>query len=345
MEVRFAISARRHRVGKARALHVIHNPRAQFIVAAFEQALAAAAPGRRVVDIGTGQHLVWALAAERHGARHVDAIEAQAGAARAARGVLERTTRSSPLELHEGLSSTVELTQRAEVCVAEVIGSIASSEGIVAVLNDAHERLLEPGAVVVPHRCTTEVAGMCLRDEVDEPLGLGRECLPYLGEIFDLYGAFDIRLGLVNAGPDVLVTDAATVEDLRLDAPVLDVSSTTRVLTVHRRGRIDGLLCWITLQASREGDVVDTLQQRTSWVPVYLPVFDEPVPVEPGDTLQVVFERRARDGARHPDYVVDVGLTGAHGTSSRRLVSRHHGGALGGTAVHRELFTTETGHG
>jgi len=32
VEVEFAVSARRHRVGKARALHVIHNPRVQFIV-------------------------------------------------------------------------------------------------------------------------------------------------------------------------------------------------------------------------------------------------------------------------------------------------------------------------
>lgn len=32
MEVEFATSARRHRVGKARALHVVRNPRVRFIV-------------------------------------------------------------------------------------------------------------------------------------------------------------------------------------------------------------------------------------------------------------------------------------------------------------------------
>jgi len=32
VEVEFATSARRHRVGKARALHVIRNPRVQFVV-------------------------------------------------------------------------------------------------------------------------------------------------------------------------------------------------------------------------------------------------------------------------------------------------------------------------
>ena len=33
MEVEFAVSARRHRIGRARALHVIRNPRVTFIVA------------------------------------------------------------------------------------------------------------------------------------------------------------------------------------------------------------------------------------------------------------------------------------------------------------------------
>lgn len=116
-------------------------------------------------------------------------------------------------------------------------------------------------------------------------------------------------------------------------------------LTVTRPGGIDGLLCWITLQAIRDGDVLDTLQQRTSWVPIYLPVFDEPVSVQPGDNLRADFARVvAADTARHPDYRMEVVLTGSQGTSSGHFLSRHHGGGLGGSAVYRDLFVAGGHH-
>ncbi|GAB2968205.1 hypothetical protein GCM10027184_16530 [Saccharothrix stipae] len=82
---------------------------------------------------------------------------------------------------------------------------------------------------------------------------------------------------------------------------------------------------------------MDSLRQRTSWIPAYLPLFDTAVEVRPGDSLDIVFERRTSDDGVHPDYLVhaDLSTTTSHVTGSCR--SMHHSGPLSERAVHREL--------
>jgi len=129
---------------------------------AFRTALDAVVAGRRVLDIGTGQDLNWALEAVSKGASHVVAVEAIPESYSAAARRLA-APEAAKIDLVHGLSFDIELPQRAEVCVAELIGSIASAEGMLAAMADAHARLLIPGAVVVPAACATMAGAMSLR--------------------------------------------------------------------------------------------------------------------------------------------------------------------------------------
>jgi protein arginine N-methyltransferase 1 len=300
----------------------------------FERALARVAAGRFVLDIGTGQDLNWALAAVGRGARRVVAVEEIPESYRAAR---ERRTEG--IELVHASSGQLRLDERAEVCVAEVIGSIASAEGMLALVADARRRLLTDDAIVIPHHCTTELAAIALRDVFPAGLAFAAEAAPYLGQVFELYGApFDIRLAIADVPAEAVVSTSATVEDLPFNGePSWRTASDVR-LRITSAGRVDGLLCWITLTAYGGGTVIDTMRHRTSWVPVYLPLFDEPVPVRPGDWLDVGFERRHGADGVHPDYSVSARLHTARGPTAGAHLSRHHGGGAGGTAVHRELF-------
>jgi len=305
----------------------------------FERSLRRLAPGKRVLDLGTGQDLTWALVAADAGARRVIAIEALPESYAKASARLAAHPAADRVELLHGLSTDLAADGLADVCVAEIIGSIASSEGIIAVIADARRRLLAPEAVVVPDRCTTEIGAVCLRDMFPGGLALSSDSMPYLAEIFELSGGpFDIRLAIANPPADAVTSTPGTVEVIELNGTPQPAASAAARLRMRRAARVDGLLCWITLAARAGGEVIDTLRQRTSWVPVYLPLFDEPVPARAGEVLDVRFERQSGDDGIHPDYVITARMGTGGGAVRARVVSRHHGGGLGGTGVYREIF-------
>jgi protein arginine N-methyltransferase 1 len=312
---------------------------------AFRTALRAASPGRNVLDIGTGQDLYWAREAVRAGACRVVAVEAMAKSHAAAAKRLATITEGDRIDLIRGSSYEVELPQRAEVCVAELIGSIASAEGMLAAMADARARLLTRDAVVVPAACRTMVGAMSLHSLFPAGLGFSHLALPYLQQIFQRYGrAFDIRLSVANPDPGCVVSTAEPVETLRFDGTEQLDATTNVQLEIARAGEVDGLLCWIRLDAGGGARVLDSLTDKTSWIPGYLPLFDTPTPVRKGDVVSVEFRRETSDDGVHPDYAVRAVLATADGIVTGVCVSTHHGRDLGSTAVHRELLGV-TGNG
>jgi len=107
-------------------------------------------PGDVVIDIGTGTGVL-AIAAAQAGAKHVYAIE-QSGIAQSARALFEVNGFADRITLIEGWSTEVELPERGTVLVSEMIGNDPLGERILKVTADAVNRLLEPGARLIPNR-------------------------------------------------------------------------------------------------------------------------------------------------------------------------------------------------
>ena len=117
----------------------------------FAKAIRQALSGREgelvVLDIGTGPEALLALIAARAGAKKVYAIEAQPEVAELARAAIEASVAAGEVpagvvEVLEGFSTSLELPEEADLLVSEIVGSIASGEGVYATMYDAQQRHL-----------------------------------------------------------------------------------------------------------------------------------------------------------------------------------------------------------
>ncbi len=105
-------------------------------------------PGDVVVDIGTGTGVL-AIAAAQAGARHVYAVE-ETGIGQVAQTLFEANGVADRITLLTGRSTAIELPERADVLVSEIIGNEPLGEQVLEVFVDARTRLLKPDARMVP---------------------------------------------------------------------------------------------------------------------------------------------------------------------------------------------------
>lgn len=300
---------------------------------AYRDAIRAAAPGKVVLDVGTGRDALWALEAARAGARHVYAIEADPGFAGRAAETTESAGLSDRVTVLPGLSTEQTLPVRAEVCVSEIVGNIATAEGMIPTLADARARLCTPDCVWIPFRAQTWAAVADLSDV--KPLSLAAESLPYLQAIFDTSGGpFDPRLCLAGPAGDTLISSCAPLESVVFEPdqhPAADDRGEAG-LRIALNATMTGILLWTRLALSaRGGREVDALSGGTrAWAPVYVPL-PTPARVTAGDHLTLALTRSTSDDGLHPDY--DLALDG-HPVWR----SPHHGGPFRATPFYQALF-------
>lgn len=306
----------------------------------FREAIAAVAPGATVLEIGSGPDLLWALAAAGAGASRVYAIEVITDSARRAQQAA-RGHQSAAIHVIEGDSTRIELPERADVCIAEIVGCIGGSEGMAAVLEDAWDRHLTPSATVIPAVVRTLAGAVCLLDLLGGEVAMPAPLAPYVEAVFRAAGGpFDLRLYVGGAGQEALLSTAGAFEDLNFAARSC-AQGGDLCLEITRDGRVDGLLAWIELAVAADGPPLDSLAEDTNWLPVYVPfALDEPLGTQAGDLLSLhVTVRAAADGI-HPEYFFRGHLT-RKGSSETVLVSgesRYAGGPFRATPIHRMLL-------
>jgi precorrin-6B methylase 2 len=108
-------------------------------------------PNDVVLDIGTGTGVL-AVAAAEAGARQVYAIEANRETARFAKALIAGSSCRDRIELIEGWSTEVQLPERCDILVSEMIGDDPLDENILGMTSDAITRHLKPGARLIPNR-------------------------------------------------------------------------------------------------------------------------------------------------------------------------------------------------
>lgn len=116
-----------------------------------------------VLDLGTGPYALFAIIAAEAGAGKVYAVEANPEAARLARALVTKLGFNDVITILEGFSTDIPSlpnNDKADFCVAEIIGSIATEEGAYATIRDAQRFLKDPSSPQnwIPSRIQTYAA-------------------------------------------------------------------------------------------------------------------------------------------------------------------------------------------
>ena len=308
--------------------------------ALFRSAIADACPGAIVLEIGCGPDLLWTLAAVDAGASRVYAIEVIEDSARHARQAACGYP-SARIQVIAGDATRVVLPERADICIAEIVGCIGGSEGMVAVLADARRRHLAPSARVIPSGVRTLAGAVGLLDLLGGEVAMPSAFAPYVEAVFrEAGGPFDLRLYVGGVDQAALLSTAGLVEDLRFNEQSYLRGGDLR-LEITRPGHLDGLLAWIELAVGPGPASLDSLAEDTNWLPVYVPLArDEPIGVDAGDVLSLHVEVADADDGIHPDYFFrgQLARAGSGADITVSAESRFAGGPFRSTMIHRKLL-------
>ena len=274
--------------------------RTQAFLAAIEEVVQV---GDIVLDIGTGTGIL-AMAAARAGAAHVYAIEA-GHIGRSAQALFEANGLADKITLIPGWSLAVELPERADLLVSEILGSRPLSERIMPVTLDARNRLLKPNARLIPE--SLEVWGVPV--EIPAPFVAQRR---YTGEVVerweDWYGLNFSPL--LDFGAQLIQLDPQTTKDwIRLGPPVcfsrielghyLDPQINDQVTAaMDRPGRFDGFLVYFDLQLAGDHRITTDPTRCGSdchWLnPIWL--LPDPPRLAPGTSYSARFSNQVCEG-------------------------------------------------
>ena len=161
-----------------------------------------------VLDIGTGSGIL-AAGAALAGAKHVYAVEGGL-IAKVARRVFEANDLMDRVTLIEDWSTQIDLPERADVLVSEILSNGVFGQNMLAATRDAKQRLLKPEARLIPNR----VRLYALLTEVSsDSLERQRYTAEQIARWKILYGIdFSTMLDLQKPASIVNITDPAVTQ-------------------------------------------------------------------------------------------------------------------------------------
>lgn len=256
---------------------------------AYQQALERAVkPDSIVLEIGTGSALV-AMMAARAGARHVYTCEVNRALARVAQetvalnGYADRVTVIPKLSTQ--LEVGVDMPEKADVFVSELINIGMLSPNMLAVLQHARTRLVKPGAAIIPAAST--VYGMLVQCDELARLNPVRAICGFDMSRFDIFrspGYAQIDLG---ADDHACLSDRFTALDFDFTRPMAEASRQDISVPVTAAGLCHGVAFWFDLQMGEAVVYESASQKRTNHWKQALQFFEEPIAVKPGDVIRV----------------------------------------------------------
>ena len=274
---------------------------------AYRKAIRDAVANKVVLELGTGRKALWATTCAQAGARKVYAIEANPKSFSSSLKYL-RDNGVQKVELIYGFSDRVEVPERCEVLVHDLIGSIGSSEGMVPFIEDVKRRMLTPDALHIPRRCTTYAI------LTEDPKLRFRETLfSYCARGFKRFESLSF-VRFFGFPRSAVLSEPQVFEDIVFTAAPDLLARHELRFEVLRDGRLRGICFFIRLFLD-ESNCVDTWEHRTNWFIPYVRL-KEPTAVKKGDLIDVSV---SADIAENPRY--SLRFTHTQGRLTREIGS------------------------
>ncbi|MCF7971293.1 MAG: amino acid adenylation domain-containing protein, partial [Methylococcaceae bacterium] len=308
--------------------------------ARYRRAFAKALPGKIVVEIGPGPELILSRLALEAGARKIYAIELLAETFHKARQTLKRLGLEDKITLIHGNALEVQLPEKVDYCISEIVGGIGGSEGAAKIINSARRFLKQPENML-PMRSLTKLAAIHL-PETAYAYHFSPIATHYVERIFAQLGyPFDLRLCLKNLPDSAIISSSDALEDLDYTQDIpLECAHSIR-LEFNQRSVFNGFLAWLNLYPDQD-ELIDILDCNDSWLPVYFPVSLSGISVEPGDILTATVTRRLCDNQLNPDYFISGQLIKQTGeTIAVDYQAYHQQQRFRATPFYQQLFNAK----
>ena len=308
--------------------------------AAYRNAFKKVLNGKTVVEIGPGSELVLSRLCLEAGAKKVYAIELLEETYLQARRQIASLGLEDRIALIHGDARRVELPEKVDYCVSEIVGPIGGSEGSARIIEDCRRFLHDP-ANMLPARTLTRIAAIDLPEAVVSH-GFSEIGMHYAKKTFEKLGyPFDIRVCLRHVSRENLLTPSAVFEDLDYRASS-DLEARHEIqLEFQRNGSFTGFMVWLELFVDRE-ETLDTLEHQASWLPVYFPISLRGVAVEAGDRFLGTVTRTLSANGLNPDYAVE-GILERRGSKPLKIAysAPHFEKRYRGNEFYRKLFSSD----
>jgi len=254
--------------------------------------------GDVVVDIGAGTGVL-ALAAAQAGAARVYAIE-ESTIGDTAEAVFRRAGVADRVTLVRGRSTLVELPERANVLVSEIVGHEPLAEHLLETTADALTRHLVPDARLIPLRLrvlayAVTIDDVTLQRQLFDPKHVHDWCERYGVDLSGLLEDKSDTMSHFLVEPTVAVAWAplsptVVLVEVDLRGPPRELDASVEV-TVVQDGRLDGVVVFFELDVDRDHALTNrTTRADCHWkCPVWL--LPERTSARAGDVLTLRYRR------------------------------------------------------
>ena len=244
-------------------------------------------PGMKVLEIGTGSGIL-AMMAARAGATEVITCEANPALAAAARINIRRNGYADRIRLvvkHSyDLDPSADLGGHADLLVSEIVSNDVLGQRVLAVVDDAHRRLLRPGAEVIPLGAVARVAlaqsEQIAQSRIERVDGFDLSALNDLAP-----PSWKLRVG------DPQLTLSTAPEDLftfSFKAGQTHNSETASVTLRAKQGQANCIVQWMELRMDSAGlyENAPGLGATSCWAVLAYPL-QRPISLERGEQVVV----------------------------------------------------------
>lgn len=270
-------------------------------MAAYSTGIAEAVkPGMVVLDLGTGTGIL-ALMALQAGAERVYGLDLSASILKLAVERISSAGYGNRFQAINALSYDVQLPERVDLIISEIMGNIADNEDFVPILTDARKRFLKPGGRMLPFQVESYLvpvgaekahsmlsSGACM----GAPSGVSLdEALKRIG----IRSRFDCYYDTIVPQASYLATPRL-LNRFTFDGSDTPTYARSLTYTVLRGGVLTGFKGYFIADLSDSvaldisGDDIHGRTTSDSWKHCYLPI-RTPIEVCTGDRIHVNFSR------------------------------------------------------